>query len=522
MNKTISINIAGFFFNIEEKGYEMLHSYFESIKVNFLNAEERDEIMHDIEARVAELFQAELSASKEVLTLADVEKIISIMGEPNDYRTDDETDSSYQQESSNASEETLNKRLFRDKDNATIGGVCSGLAAYFNLDPVLFKLFFVLLFILGGSGIFIYIIMLFIIPEAKTTAEKLQMRGEKVNIDSIKKQFHDFKDDIKSRANETKVRYKVKNAVDKGLHASHGFARAISKIIGFGLVLGGFFIGFLVVSILIGETGFFPLWGERSSESLTNLMDVLYQTQFQSSITFFSILLVLFIPIIGAIYSGFKLLFEIKSNFKTMGIAVSIIWFLSIGICTITGVQLGMEFREESEVREEIAINSNPDVLNIEINDDKIFSNHVNYDSPFRYSQLVQIDDESIFLGTPSLNIIENESDSIFEIEIVKISRGLSQREAIYKAENIEYKIDVQGNNVNLSPILSIDIADKMRGQEVLVIVKVPAGKSVHFGENIRRMPPIECTECLTIKENKFKNSTWKMENNKLQCIECE
>jgi len=513
MNKTIAINIAGLIFNIEEEAFQILHSYLESIRINFSDANERDEIMGDIEARIAELFQLEISDRKEVITLKDVDKVISIMGQPEDYQTDEDTDQQYEHREEYTK---FKKRLFRDRENATIGGVCSGLGAYFGLDPVIFKIGFVITALLGGSGGFIYIIMLFVIPEAKTTAEKLQMRGEKVNIDNIKKHIHDLKDDLTSKETKGRIKNKVRNTVDRGINASSGAIKIFGQVFGFAITVGGIFGLFIIISLLIGETGLFPLWGERSTENLSDLMDLLYQTSFQSTVTYFSILAILFIPMIGMITTGIKLIFRLKLNFKAIGISMSILWFVAIGIVTLTSIQLSMEFREKSQVIKDIQLNTiNGDVLNIDIMNDEIFSNHINFKSPFRYSQLVKISGEKFHIGSPTLEIIENEGDSTFQIEVIKSSRGLSQQEAIYKAESIEYNLITEGNNVLLSSILTLNRDDKLRSQQVTVLVKVPEGKSVHFGGNIQRMPPATCKDCY--HDNQFINSTWTMKNKKLE-----
>jgi hypothetical protein len=148
MNKTISINIGGFVFNIEEDAYQKLYQYLNTIKKNFTSEEEREEIMHDIELRIAEIFQACLSSSKQVIMDKDIEQMIEIMGRPEDYVSDDyqaesEKKSSFKSESS--SQSTTSKRLFRDPENETLGGVCAGLAHYTNLDVAIVRLIFVLM-----------------------------------------------------------------------------------------------------------------------------------------------------------------------------------------------------------------------------------------------------------------------------------------------------------------------------------------------------------------------------------------
>jgi len=177
MNKTISINISGFVFNIEEQAYETLNTYLNRIRSNFKNEEERDEIMADIESRIAELFQEKITSSKQVIIPNDISEVIEILGHPEDFQSEEdfEQESDFQNNTDNNNDEKqkeTTKRLFRDPDNASIGGVCSGLGHYLNLDVVIVRIIFVILFVVGGSGFLIYLILLFVIPEAKTTTDK--------------------------------------------------------------------------------------------------------------------------------------------------------------------------------------------------------------------------------------------------------------------------------------------------------------------------------------------------------------
>jgi hypothetical protein len=124
MNKTVSINLGGFFFHIDEDAYQKLSRYFEAVKRS-LSSEGRDEIMKDIESRVAEIFQDKLKNEKTVIGLSEVEEVISIMGQPEDYKIDEEPN--YKESSKNYYNIPQSKKLYRDKDNAILGGVLSGL-----------------------------------------------------------------------------------------------------------------------------------------------------------------------------------------------------------------------------------------------------------------------------------------------------------------------------------------------------------------------------------------------------------
>lgn len=212
MKKTTTINLAGMVYHIEEDGYQILKKYIADIKRVFSNQEGVEEMVADIQFRIAELFQERLNKNKEVITSSDVEEVMSIMGSPNQFDEDydeDKEEHFYQE----APYQESSKRLYRDTDEGMVGGVSAGLAHYFGIDPVLIRVLWIVLVLVGGSGVLIYIIAWIAIPEAKTTAQKLQMRGQSANIDNIRA----FADSVK---NEAKTGFKrasdsVKNTFKK-------------------------------------------------------------------------------------------------------------------------------------------------------------------------------------------------------------------------------------------------------------------------------------------------------------------
>ena len=206
MNKTLTINIAGSVFHIEENAYIELDNYLKAIKSTF-PLEERDEIIHDIELRVAELFFDFLSPNHQVITLKEVEKVIQIMGAPGDYSLEEDPKEQGQSYYYNTP-----RKLYRDTQNKVVGGVLSGLGHYFQVDAVWLRILFVVLLLFFGTGVLLYVILWIIIPPARTTAQILQMEGQPVNIDtiqnSVKKNMDEFQrkmnsldmDPIKERA----------------------------------------------------------------------------------------------------------------------------------------------------------------------------------------------------------------------------------------------------------------------------------------------------------------------------------
>lgn len=191
MKQTVNINLGGYHIIIDEDAYTTLKHYLDKVELQFRNSEGSEEIIHDIETRIAELFQEHLKG-KEIVTQKEVEKVISIMGTPNDFEdTQAETESttserSKKQHTSTSEEYYTGKRLFRDPSDKIFGGVASGLSAYLGIeDPVWLRIAFVLLTVFGGAGVPIYIVLWAIVPKAKTASDRLAMKGKPINISSI-------------------------------------------------------------------------------------------------------------------------------------------------------------------------------------------------------------------------------------------------------------------------------------------------------------------------------------------------
>ena len=213
MNKVISINIGGSIFQVEENAYDKLNTYLNELKKYFSNKAEGNEIITDIENRIAELLRARITPLKAAIDLEDVNEVTSSMGAPKDFATEEEEINEKASEEQRTAYTTMNasqNRVFRDPDGRIVGGVCSGLGHYFKIDPIWIRLFFVLVSLtffsvifFGASPVLVYIILWIIIPEARTTAEKLQMRKEKINIDNIQKsvqtEFNKVKDTMNSQ-----------------------------------------------------------------------------------------------------------------------------------------------------------------------------------------------------------------------------------------------------------------------------------------------------------------------------------
>ncbi|MCX6322356.1 MAG: PspC domain-containing protein [Bacteroidia bacterium] len=195
MKITVSINLGGYSFNIDEDAYAELKRYLKNLELHFAGEESSSEILSDIETRMAELFRTKITNYKQVIDIEDVRQAISVLGTPEDISDNDGTSARDKFSSPGY------HRMYRDTDHRVIGGVCSGMGAYWGIDPVIVRIIFVALALGGGLGVLVYLILYIVIPEAKTTAQKIEMKGNPVNIhnikESVKKEFDTVRKNMK-------------------------------------------------------------------------------------------------------------------------------------------------------------------------------------------------------------------------------------------------------------------------------------------------------------------------------------
>jgi phage shock protein PspC (stress-responsive transcriptional regulator) len=251
MNKLLYVNIGGVVFQIDETAYQQLDNYLNSIRRKYASTPDGEEIIKDIEHRIAELM-FERVGERGAITHAHVEDIIGIMGKPEDYDSQPEAE-----EKTTYNEYTQrpgSTKFFRDKENNVLGGVCAGFGAKFDIDPLWIRLAFLAFFFVAGTGFLLYIILWAIIPEAKTTAEKLEMRGEKVDINNIERTVKDGARQFSKRVNEFGEEVKQtfsKENIDKSKRNAGDFIEDAAQTLGpvVKTIVKVFVFGILIVSL---------------------------------------------------------------------------------------------------------------------------------------------------------------------------------------------------------------------------------------------------------------------------------
>ncbi|WP_413512599.1 PspC domain-containing protein [Myroides odoratus] len=320
MNRTLTINIGGLVFHIEEQAFQRLDQYIKAIRRS-IAIEEQDEVVEDIELRIAEIFNSKITTTKQVITSDDVDEVIQIMGKPEDYFIDEETTQTH-----NEHTYYREKKLFRDTDNRILGGVLAGLAHYFKIDTIWVRLIFIFLVFFYGTGILLYFVLWIIIPSAKTASEKLDMMGEPVNIETIERKIREGVDYTTSKINSIdyeKFKHQTQRATNQG-------TKIIRYILGIGFIVVaiiGMMVSFFVNLMIIVNTSFIaaefdlPLFMTDASVPRWILH------------TFIS--LITFLPFIIMLLLGLKLLYTNMKYIWLTAISIFVLWISSLIILSV-------------------------------------------------------------------------------------------------------------------------------------------------------------------------------------------
>lgn len=520
MNKTTSINLGGFFFHIDEDGYNKLSSYLQAVKRS-LSPEGREEIIKDIESRIAELAQEKLGNSKQVISIEDVDAIISIMGQPEDYKIDDSdnTKSNYQ---SSQDYYYTPKKLYRDKDNALLGGVMSGLGHYFGVDPLWLRLIMVILFFGFGTGIIIYLILWILLPEAVTTSQKLEMKGQPITISNIEKKVKEGFNEITDKFNNLdhqKIADNAKYGAQKigstaGEIISEIF-KGIGKAVGFFIVLFATlaFLGVVVSSVILLFSSSLP--------------DVLLQDNIHTPFNFdvplwtqgLLFLSTVGIPLFFFVLLGLKLLIP---NTRSIGnyakFTLLAIWIFSLISLTVVGIRYATELSHDGKVvkKEALPISAN-DTLEVKFVNNEYFSKKVDYRSDLRIMQ-DSAKNEIIYSNNVYLHLKTTDKTQPFVI-VEKTAQGRNFDEANVRAEKIKYNYKFLGKQLILDNYFTTEASAKFRNQQVHVYLYLPEGIVYYPNKNVENF--------LNDYNSDFEyyygpeGYKYKVNNGELDCLNC-
>lgn len=476
MNKTITIQLGGSFFHIEEEACTLLKNYLDAITANFQGDPAVNEILQDIELRIAELFQSYLNEQKNVVMLADVYAMMEVMGKPEDYGSAETSSGKYQSKAGEGRHR--NRRIFRDKEDAVVAGVCSGLSHYFGWDPLVIRLLVVGLCLVSfGTALVGYIIFWALVPAAETTAEKLQMRGEAPTVENIARFVNQEAKDAAENLN--KAGQRLRNDSSNSYSLVQSLGKIIKKLFGvFWIGVGIFLLIMLTLMIVASEYGTFAgvNWHE--------LQTLVFPNDSNPWLITVGVALLLLAPGAAFLYWGLRMLMDNAKRVPGLSIGLFVLFLAGIGLSAAGGLQVAKEFKEDAELTATLSLDSlNTSTLYLEVEEDTLFKGRTrgrDYDT----FELVKHTENKTHFGNLVHVTFEPTNDEHFSLRIIRKSCGASMNEATRLADAIECNYTVTDSILKVSPVLSIPGNNQYRGQVVDVQVNVPVGKYIHFGAN--------------------------------------
>jgi phage shock protein PspC (stress-responsive transcriptional regulator) len=494
MKKTVNINLAGTFFHIDEDAFAKLSRYLEAVKKSISDPVGGDEIIQDIEARIAELFSERLEINTQVISTRELDAIIKIMGQPEDYIMDeDAAQTNSATGNQTRGETTINKQLFRDSDNKFIAGVCSGLGHYLGLEVIWVRLFWIFLsFVTTGFGVIAYLLFWILVPGAETTSEKLKMTGEPINISNIEKKFNEGYQKVSQ--NIKNVDYdKYEEKIKKG---SASFFDSLSTILSTVFKIGIKFFGLLIViagllgliSILIGMTVFGTFGIYDTGVTGMDIYQLIDTTNTPIWIVTLIITLIAGIPLLLLFILGLKIMFpNIKSIGTPVKITLTILWIAAISILVILGARQAIDraFENNFSTQTPLSINmQTPLKLSMYNNDTYSFE-------AYRRSGLEIKPDANgnkVLYSSDIRLIVRSTDEKVGKIVLNKIASGKDYKQAKARAQAIDFKYNFNKNTneLILDGYFLTDITNKYRDQQIEVILYLPVNTRLIAATNTR------------------------------------
>ncbi len=610
MKKIININLSGRVIPIEDSAYEKLQAYIESLRRYFAKEESRDEIINDIESRIAELMSERVRKGADSITDADVDDIATSMGRPEDFEAEETMDagaagaktssssssssqqSQQQQFSSSYSEKTKTSRgrLYRDTGDKFIGGVCSGIAAYLNVDPAIVRILFAIvtfggfgigflayilmwmilpakdiepyggkrLFrnpddkVIGGvagglaayfdrsvttirlifaapfilsilfsmlrgfsygydfdffpnivsgslSGTFFlaYVILWMVLPEARSPYEKMEMRGEKVDVNTIRQNVKEGVDNMKDRMKgwSEEVKASAQNFSEKarefGNTRGKEFTREFNETarrtgggIGhaIGVVFKAFFLfifGTIAFALFVALIGF--IFGGVAWWPVNNF---LWTSKWQQIYAWCTLIFFFAVPLIAFITWVIRRIVRVRSRSSYLGWTFGFLWTVGWVSAVLLVASITKDFRQESEIPEVAEITQPVNGRMIVA----VSQPELKYNGNFSWvndeGMGWSLSEDTMKLSFVKIRVSKSE-DAQYHVLVVRKSNGRTEQEARVRAEKINYKVFSKDSILDLASGYAIDKNSKFRWQHVEIEIQVPVGKRINFDESV-------------------------------------
>ena len=479
MDKTIKINIAGTLFQIDEDAYRILRDYLQAINDRFRNVHGGLETIEDIESRIAEIFQAQNGLAG-VITKENVESMISIIGKPQDFGLNEEEPESQVYTGKR-------KRMYRNPDDSIISGVCGGIGAYLNTDPVLFRILFVIFAVFFGIGFFIYIALWIALPSANTETRKKELYGKTYH--SSRSQNRQYDVTGAPLYNNTP---RIGNAINEVFRAIGRVCyiafRILLIIIGIILVLTGFLFILSFVMIFV-----FKYPGTISTDAFN--LNLIYFPDFLKYIVnpssapwIMALTAVAFLlPMLALVYWGVKMIFWFKAKDGVFSLAGLVLWVLSITALAMILFNEGISFAESARTSSETILPNPPDTLFVMTDhkvDDLIFNKKIELHDNYN---IFLVDTTDRIYINPRLQLNISDKD-IAKIEIRKRSSGRTVHEAEIKSQSLEYNYRISNDTIYLDEYFTIPAGSKWTADFLSVNLFLPEKTILYFDSSTEKL----------------------------------
>ncbi|MBU6158311.1 MAG: PspC domain-containing protein [Bacteroidetes bacterium] len=565
MHKVININLSGRIIPMEESAFENLKLYIESLRVHFKDEEGKEEIINDIENRIAELLDQEIKKGSPCITDQKMTDTIKIMGRVEDFIQLEESDNHNKQPepAQSAQEKTDAPRwsLFRNINDKVVGGVCSGIAHALNIDPVVIRVLFVLFVLGGGAGFILYIILWIVLPKkaleqnirkkffrdrdkkvlggvaaglaayfnipvwiprlifllpilsgltinlipyliiggglgtaffvtyiilwvvvpyAGTTSEKMQMKGEKIDVNSIKNTVKEELNQLKTNVSPT-VKATRTTFVSLLLTLLKIFLIFVASIVAFaGMVTAG--------ALTLAAIVTFPLH------------DFLLSSSLQQWALWGTIVLFLITPMLGMVVWLIRRIVGAKPN-KYLSLSFGLLWLLGWISLFILIATVGRDWQSEAVVSTTLQKPAN-DSSTLVVD---LIEPPIEYSDAYDWIHLDEsgfdITDDSLFYNNVDIKVVKSDNDQI-NIKLLKYSRGANKKEALSRAEKITFKVALKDSSLLLGSGIGIDKQSRFRGQRMEVIIALPPGQNIILDDKIKKAyHPIDWEEEEILKD---------------------
>ena len=512
MKKTIDINMAGQLLHLDEDAYRLLQRYLDALERHLGKTEGSDEILADVEARFAEIFQENMGTARNVVNQKDVEAAIALLGRPEDFAGESTWDPEFES-SSQPADLGRERRFYRDDDNRVVGGVAAGIAAYFGWDPVLVRVAFIFITMVGMMGIPIYIVLWIVTPKAVTRAEKMAMRGEPVTVDNIRRKVEDEFHEVRDRMESQDVGGRVKRGAGSFWD---WFKDIFVKVLKFFLTL---FALCLMLSMLAVGVAIFAAafggdiawqqegWGNHDI-ALADLANLVLPVGYSLDFLLLSSLLLVLAPITFIVLLNLRVFLGMRWNRP----APKVLMFVS-GVASLCGMimlfVLGARTATEFMIDNESDQIARFDLLEeqkewhlkmvdlqlegahfefraedvggrtrITINDSVIEDeDHDDFDGV----ELFYLEDGQVYVNHVDVDVRQTKEVAPY-IQIQREAKGPNRRAAAYRAGRIEYDVEWSDDGlIQLNNLLNFPEKDRFRGQQVEVVLYLPVGHSVYL-----------------------------------------